>query len=117
MKKLLFVFILIPIMGFGQLNKDSIMWTNESIPNLHMFVGSIVPKHQLVINGDNNKQLYFDFKGDSLKVSGDLNMNEAAIKFIEFIEQQYTREIFRLNADSTIVTFSGNKYIKETKTK
>lgn len=116
MKKYLFIIMLFPIISFAQLNKDSIIWENtSSLNNYTLFVGSIVPKHQLVISGDNNKQLYLDFKGDSLKVSGDLKMDEAAIKFIKFLQQTYPHEIFRLNHDSTEITFNGVKYLKTNK--
>lgn len=135
MKKLLLLIVLLPVMAFGQkLTKSNIghlvtssgdtieTWNggtwkmhakvNEPI-NLH--VGGFIPKHQIIINGGNNKQLYLDLKGDSLKVSGDLKMDKAAINFIEFVKQQYTKEIFRLNHDSTEIIFNGAKYLKTKK--
>lgn len=115
MKKLLFAFVLLPVIAFGQLNKDSIIWEAKDYGSMNIFVGSIIPKHKIAISGENNKQLYLDFKNDSLTVSGDLEMDAAAIKFINFVKQQYPREIFRLNADSTEIIFNGNKYIKALK--
>ena len=46
---------------------------------------TITPTHTISIMGNNKETLSIDLRGDSVIVSGDLKMNEAAKRFIDFL--------------------------------
>jgi hypothetical protein len=48
-------------------------------------IATISPTHTISIRGNNKEELSIDLRGDSVIVSGDLKMNEAAKRFIDFL--------------------------------
>jgi hypothetical protein len=90
MKPLLLpLFLSLSLAGFGQDTKTdtTLQWF---LPE--SYYARFEPTHMIVIMGDTS-QLNLDFSGDSLVVSGDMKLTEAADKFIEFVGQSFRTKI------------------------
>jgi len=111
MKKLLLILVMLPFVSlaknltqeFIRTNLDSIDITSDGSRYAKMFdeadiafsatfrtvnVGSIRPTRNIIITG-NDKKLILDFSSDTLIVTGDMEMDEAAKKFIDYCKQVY----------------------------
>jgi len=105
MKKLLLIIMLFPFMAWSQ-NKsdidnyirnqskvDSVKTATFTINKTNpLLIASIRPNHSIIIKGD-NKQLNLDFKSGKLVVTGDMEMDEAAKKFMDYCKSVYAFKI------------------------
>jgi hypothetical protein len=77
---LLFLFLSLSLAGFGQDNLSFIE------------VGRFEPTRHVIFMSE-KAELDLDFSGDSLVVSGNMKLTEAAEKFIEFVGQSFKTKI------------------------
>jgi len=61
-------------------------------------VWSVLPAYSVVFHSSTEKQLRLEFGTDTLKVSGDLPMDEAADIFIREIAEKYSERIKNLKS-------------------
>ena len=61
-------------------------------------IGTIGPNHFIEICNPEGKKAIFDFNGDTLIVSGDLGLDEAARIFFDSVGRCISEEIQRLEA-------------------
>jgi len=114
MKKLLLIIALLPVMVWSQVKCDSIRVCYTTNPPQYgwekincdtvktatftinktnqLLVASIHQNHSIIIKGD-NKQLNLDFKSGKLIVTGDMEMDEAAKKFMDYCKSVYAFKI------------------------
>ena len=105
MKKLFLILLTLPLFGLSQtIPVDSIHYsgkldTDPEKYSISRYASSttigfatITPSHMITIAGDKTN-LHLDFKGDSMVVSGDMKISEAAQKFIEFCKICYKAKI------------------------
>ena len=52
-------------------------------------IDSTKPNHTIVIENNNGKQLILDFNTNKLKVSGDLDYDDAAKLFLDALKKQF----------------------------
>jgi len=114
MKKLFLIIVLLPFMAWSQVKCDSIRVCYTTNPPQYgwkkincdtvktatftinktnpLLVASIHPNHSIIITGS-NKKLYLNFNSGKLVVTGDMEMDEAAKKFMDYCKSVYAFKI------------------------
>lgn len=110
MKTAFLFLLLLPLIGSGQNNRylpnvdtraignHSILANDTCLPkysiakSMTLGFATIMPSHMITISGE-KANLHLDFKGDSMVISGDMKMTEAAQKFLDFCKICYKAKI------------------------
>jgi hypothetical protein len=81
---------------FGTIQKSTVWAFFDSTLKL----GRVMESHSIAISSPSGKCLYLDYGNDTLKTSGNLQLDSAAHYFLKYLVEQYSQRIQGLIKDN-----------------